>query len=244
MNLILFEPGELEKPLSAVDPRAVHLLRVLHAKEGDTVKAGVIDGPIGTAKIVAVTRSAVDLEFTLQDTPPEPYPLTVAVGHPRPIVARRLMKDLTTIGVARICFLGADLGEQSYRDARMWEGDLRASLVEGASQARTSRLPQIVLFEGVRTFLEAIDLSAGDAAGPNRVLLDLAEGLPPVLGLDYPSRQTVLAVGPERGWSGREQRLFTEAHFTAGSLGSRPLRTETACTVGAAFVLAACGYLE
>jgi len=242
MNLILFESDELEKPLSAIDPRAIHLLRVLHAGVGDSVKAGVIDGPIGTAKVVAITRSAVELEFRLQDTPPEPYPLTVAVGHPRPIVARRLMKDLTTIGVCRICFVGADLGERSYRDARMWEGDLRATLIEGASQARTSRLPEVKLFDGVRTFLEAIDQPLGDAQRTNRVLLDLGEGLPPLLSLGYPSAHTVLAVGPERGWSSREQRLFADAHFIAGSLGERPLRTETACAVGAAFVLAACGY--
>jgi RsmE family RNA methyltransferase len=49
-------------------------------------------------------------------------------------------------------------------------------------------------------------------------------------------RSLVLAIGPERGWSDRERGLLEGEGFSRLSLGSRALRTETACI--AAVVLA------
>jgi RsmE family RNA methyltransferase len=48
----------------------------------------------------------------------------------------------------------------------------------------------------------------------------------------------IIAIGSERGWSERERALFQERGWTALSLGSRALRTETACVAAAALCLA------
>jgi RsmE family RNA methyltransferase len=53
----------------------------------------------------------------------------------------------------------------------------------------------------------------------------------------------VLAIGAERGWSGREREMLEEAGFTRLSMGSRPLRTETACTAAAVLVMSKMGLL-
>jgi RsmE family RNA methyltransferase len=47
--------------------------------------------------------------------------------------------------------------------------------------------------------------------------------------------QVVLALGPERGWSNPERELLRSSGYELCHLGSRVLRTETACT--AALVL-------
>ena len=53
----------------------------------------------------------------------------------------------------------------------------------------------------------------------------------------------LLAIGSERGWSDRERRLLKESGFAFAGLGSRILRTETACISAASLVLASFGLM-
>jgi len=52
----------------------------------------------------------------------------------------------------------------------------------------------------------------------------------------------VLAVGSERGWSEHERDLLDTAGFLRLSLGSRALRTETACIAAAVLAIQSLGY--
>ncbi len=49
--------------------------------------------------------------------------------------------------------------------------------------------------------------------------------------------ETVLAIGPEGGWTDDELRWFRESGWTAASLGETILRAETAAIVAAALAL-------
>ena len=51
MNICLFKPEEIAKPLDIKDERAVHLLKILHKGEGDSFAAGIIGGKAGRATI-------------------------------------------------------------------------------------------------------------------------------------------------------------------------------------------------
>jgi RsmE family RNA methyltransferase len=51
------------------------------------------------------------------------------------------------------------------------------------------------------------------------------------------SGPVTLAIGSERGWSDREREMLEAAGFMRLSLGSRALRTETACTAAAAIIM-------
>jgi 16S rRNA U1498 N3-methylase RsmE len=134
--------------------------------------------------------------------------------------------------------LGTDLGEKSYRDTTLLaDGGARAALVEGAVQARDTGLPRLSVYPSPDAWLA--EKPWAEAPGKPPPLLAMADtvrpggpltGLPPVKGA------VVLAVGSERGWSGRERDLFEAAGFIRFSLGARALRTETACT--AAVILA------
>ncbi|HQG40297.1 MAG TPA: RsmE family RNA methyltransferase, partial [Spirochaetales bacterium] len=53
----------------------------------------------------------------------------------------------------------------------------------------------------------------------------------------------VLAIGSERGWTEHEVSLLEEHGFKRVGLGTRILRTETACTVALAILAAKLGYL-
>ncbi|MCK5199364.1 MAG: RNA methyltransferase, partial [Spirochaetales bacterium] len=53
----------------------------------------------------------------------------------------------------------------------------------------------------------------------------------------------LLAIGSERGWSERERKLFKKHGFVFAGLGSRVLRTETACTAGITLLLSRMGLI-
>ena len=63
MNLILFEPDEVTRPLPQDDPRARHILEVLRRREGEDFDVGLVNGPRGKAVLKRVSEDGLVLEF-------------------------------------------------------------------------------------------------------------------------------------------------------------------------------------
>ena len=78
--------------------------------------------------------------------------------------------------------------------------------------------------------------------GSDLIVLDNVMGSVPLSTAEI-GPEAVIAIGPERGWSDRERRLFSEAGYRPMLLGSRVLRTETACSSGVAVLLSRMGLL-
>jgi RsmE family RNA methyltransferase len=251
MNIILFEPHEADEPLKKRDERAIHLLKVLHKKSGDTFDAGILGGRLGTGCIESIeTDGSLRFTLDLKEDPPSRLPVRMAVGFPRPIQLRRLLRDLSNLGLEAIDLLGSDLGEKSYRDTKLLvDGGARAALIEGTVQARDTRLPVLRVFRDVRTWLEECPWEKGPevlqpaSIPPQRKepVLIAADNIRPqgfFAGFDMKGRSQVIAIGSERGWSGRERDLLEAAGFLRLSLGKRALRTETACVAAAVMAMA------
>src|SRR5579859_1111622 len=79
VNLILFELHETSVPLGRSDPRARHLLDVLHRSEGGTFDAGLINGPRGRGRIEKISPHALALSFTWGEPPPPPDPIILLI---------------------------------------------------------------------------------------------------------------------------------------------------------------------
>ncbi|MFP3090150.1 RsmE family RNA methyltransferase [Treponema sp. TIM-1] len=246
MNIILFEDHEITRPLPRRDPRTLHLLKVLRKKTGDTFDAGVLEGKLGRGRIEALEPDG-SLWFSLDlgEPPPPRVPIRVAVGFPRPIQLRRLLRDLSNLGIAAADLLGTDRGEKSYRDTKLLvDGGARAALVEGAVQARDTGLPRLSVYPSLDAWLAEKPWASSAAepgaapvsAGPLLVAADNVRPEGSLARFPAANRAFVLTIGPERGWSDRERQIFAAAGFTRLSLGPRALRTETACT--AALILA------
>ncbi|MDR3146751.1 MAG: 16S rRNA (uracil(1498)-N(3))-methyltransferase [Treponema sp.] len=243
MNIILFEPHEAGRPLPRHDSRTVHLLKTLHKRPGDTFDAGILGGRLGAGTIEGINADgslAYSLDLSLE--PPPRLPLRIAVGFPRPIQLRRLLRDLSNLGILAVDLLGTDLGEKSYRDTRLLaDGGARTALVEGAIQARDTGIPALAVYPSLDDWLE-------NAAGafPGALLIAPDNGRPAGAMADLPVRRrpAVLAVGAERGWSDRERELLEGAGFLRLSLGKRALRTETACVAAAILALEKIGELK
>ncbi|MDR2865460.1 MAG: 16S rRNA (uracil(1498)-N(3))-methyltransferase [Spirochaetaceae bacterium] len=245
MNIILFEESEIHAPLPKHDPRTVHLIKTLHKKEGDEFCAGLLGGNRGKGKIEHLRQDG-SLVFSLEltDQPLRRLPLHAGVGFPRPIQLRRILRELSNMGLAEISLFGTDLGEKSYRSTNLLEdGGARLALIEGAVQSRDTSLPLLNFYRNVDEWLRkrieplGTQISGVPFSAP---CLILADNTPCALSCtELPIREEsfVIAIGSERGWSDRERRLFEKASFKSFSLGERALRTETACVAAAALIM-------
>ncbi|MDR0554376.1 MAG: RNA methyltransferase [Treponema sp.] len=248
VNIVLFEPGELEKPLSRWDERTNHLLKVLHKKAGDTFDAGLLEGGLGRGRIETIRLDgSIIFSLNIHETPPPRIPLRVAVGFPRPIQLKRILRDFSNLGLLAVDLMGTDLGEKSYRDTKLLDnGGARAALIEGAVQARDTGLPVLSRYPSLDAWLHnrAWEKTARPGALP---LLIAADNVRPEGAIAHisPSRRrtAVLAVGSERGWSDRERTLLETEGFLRLSLGKRALRTETACIAAAILIIEKIGEL-
>ena len=227
------------KNLPGRDERAVHLLKVLHKKKGDVFEAGILDGLCGTGKIEEINPDgSIFVSLQVGEKPPEKIPVRVAAGFPRPIQIRRLLRDLSSIGAEAIDLVGTDLGEKSYRDTKLiTDGGAQAALVEGAVQARDTRIPVLTVFRHLTDWLKEKPWEKAQNLAPLLIAMDNISPAGDFCGISRTKRPIVLAVGPERGWSDRERGLFETAGFLRLSMGRRALRTETACVAAAALAM-------
>lgn len=223
MNLLLL--NEDETCIPGNDPRARHVRRILKLSAGDTLNAGIVDGPAGSATIVRCSRQELVLEFV-----PDPAAqlsggsgVSVLLGHPRPIVLKRMLKDLSTVGVDELIVVPTELGERSYREASVWR-DVRPWLLEGASQAASTRLMRV---HNTASLSEGI----GHAASLSGNLIVLHNDARAPIQERVSGRSCVVAIGSERGWTQSELSTLDAAGFRSASLGDRILRTETASLV-------------
>ena len=229
LNVILFEPDEWKMPLAPTDVRASHLREILKLVPGERFAAGEVGGLLGTLEFQGFHGpSLVFAEPQWTMSPPPPSRVKVLVGTPRPPTARRLLKDLTTLGAAELHFVATELGDKSYLQSTLWQGEYRKNLLEGASQARTTLLPSVERHTSLRRALMAIEVASD---GP-KVWFD--EGGAP--WDSHPAHTDTsgflwLALGPERGWSAAERQLLEDKGWVLAGLGSRVLRTETACAL-------------
>jgi RsmE family RNA methyltransferase len=238
MNLVLFSSTEIGRPLPCDDRRAVHLLKVLHRREGDTFDAGLINGPRGKGTVVALRPEALTLSFVWDAEPPPLDPLILIIGLPRPQTARDILRDATSLGVTAIHFVITEKGERNYADSTLWtSGEWQRHAIAGAEQAFDTRLPEIT--HG-RTLIEAIADLAADA---NRLALDNYDASGPLSGQPLSAHTIALAFGPERGWSNSERGALHSTGFAFGHLGSRVLRLETAVTAAVALIKAKRGLM-
>ena len=235
MNLLLLEPPEVRPDGTSVVStwRARHLRDVLRVQPGDKVRAGVVDGGIGTCTVVALDADTVTLQCTFDVTPVRPS-VDLLLALPRPKVMQRLWAQLAALGVGQIIVTNASRVERNYFDTHVLEPDnYRPLLLEGLRQARDTYLPVVSIHRRLKVLLED-DLDGRCPNGARLVAHPASrETFTEALGTN-PSHErgktrTLLAVGPEGGWTDFELHLLAAHGFAAVGMGERTLRSDTAC---------------
>ncbi len=210
-----------------------HIKEVLKAKAGDSLTIGEIGGNIGKATIAQIhTDEVVLTDILLDKKPPAKLDLTVVLALPRPKVLRRLIMDMTSLGVNRIIIVNSYRTQKSYWQSPLLER-IDEFVFEGLQQAIDTVPPVIAFNKRFKPFVEDefSDLLAEEndaviahpyAAQSWKAYLD---------GLDSSDMPKILCIGAEGGWIAYEVDLLCKHGCRAVSLGERILRTETVVSV-------------
>ncbi|MDQ7047045.1 MAG: RsmE family RNA methyltransferase [Sulfurovum sp.] len=152
--------------------------------------------------------------------------LTVVLALPRPKVLRRLIMDMTSLGVNKLIIVNSYRSEKSY-----WQSPLLNRIdefvFEGLQQA-IDTVPLVVEFKKrFKPFVED-EFSAllGDAVIAHPYASQSWKTY-----LDTNTMPKVLCIGAEGGWIDYEVNLLCQHGCTSVSLGARILRTETVVNV-------------
>jgi len=223
-HLLIFPKDKIsEKEIQISDYRKDHILKILKLKKGDQIKVGEYQGKTGLGIIESIGEN-INIKYELLRSPPEKIPLQVIIGLSRPKVLSRLITDLATYGVEQIDIIQTWYGDKGYWNNDLFsEKGLKNCVAKGLEQAMDTIPPVIKLIKRFGPYSNDvlptyIINSKCYIAQPNS-----EQALE-----THKNKRSVIAIGPERGFTAYEVKQFIKAGFEPVSLGNRILRTEAA----------------
>jgi RsmE family RNA methyltransferase len=231
VNLVLLDAHEVDAAGHArlSGPRAAHLIDVLKVRPGRLVRVGLLDGPVGTGTVTSTSEGTLTMQCVFDTVRPPRPAVDLLLALPRPKVMRRLWAQLAALGVGRIMLTNAARVERYYFDSHLLDvAQYRSLLIEGLQQARDTRLPLVSIHRQLKVLVEE-DLDALSSDAPRVVADPSASTTIGSAVREQGASRLLLAVGPEGGWTDFERTLLAGQRFTAVTMGSRTLRSDTAC---------------
>lgn len=227
MNVLLLDKtafDEEKKTAFIGNPMQIaHVKTILKAGVGDTLKIGKLGGCIGSGRIVQSEPQGYYLaEVVLDEPPPAKLGITLVLALPRPKVLRRLIMDMTALGVDRLVLVNSVRTDKSY-----WGSPLLARLdefvQEGLQQGVDTIAPDIVFAKRFKPFVQ--DELPTYCTNQKAVVLHPYADMP-LLSID--ERPQVVIIGAEGGFVPYEIELLASVGVQSVTLGRRILRTESA----------------
>lgn len=222
MNIILFEKNtnSIEKETEEYK----HIKNILKLKEGDTFKYGVFNSCIYLATITSFTKENIIFTSKVieeKETASFLYPVTIVLGSLRPICLKRMLRQISSIGVESIIIYNGDLSEKSYIQSKFYqEQELFNIVLDGIRQSGKTGITKIKVYDDLESVIK-------DNSEKHLYFCDNKIKADDILEtcLSFP---LLFAIGSERGFSDKERDLFLRNNFKVVSLGNRILRSETA----------------
>jgi 16S rRNA (uracil1498-N3)-methyltransferase len=232
MNIILVQAEEIQgNCVHLSDHRAEHIVKVLRADVGARVKVGCIDGALGAGFIVSLKKKYpfhVELKVELTEgSRPKPH-LDLILALPRPIMLKRILSQVTALGVGTIHLVNAKRVEKSFWGASILEPEeYRTHLLQGLEQAVDSRVPKVEIHDKFKPFVEDY-LPTIISEYDNAICAHPTGDMKLTEAITGGNGRVVLAIGPEGGWVDYEVEKFQEQQFSCCTIGDRILKVDTA----------------
>lgn len=226
MNLLLFSDSDRvgADRIQLCDHRLQHLHEVLETAQGDTLRVGEINGRMGEAEIIKLSREEALLDVQLTLDPPPKLPLTLVLALPRPKMLRRILRMIAELGVESLHLINSYRVEKSYWQTPVLDpAVIENYFLAGLSQSRDTVLPAVAMHNRFKPFVE--DVLPGLLCH-RRGLLAHPGDYPPSPSAD--PQPTLLVIGPEGGFIPYEVEKMQAAGCQTISLGPRILRVENA----------------
>jgi RsmE family RNA methyltransferase len=231
LNTLIFTRNEIVGDISTtnctvrlIDERRLgHVINILRCGIGDALKVGLLDGNMGQGKVVSLSSEELVLDVCLDAEPPPAPPITLMLALPRPLVVRRLLADVTSLGIKKIFLFQSSRVEKSYWQSPVLEEHaVLEHLKKGLEQGNDTVLPKIELRRHFRSWIDELP----EIIHGSRAFLAHPGGddtLPRQV-----SESTIIAIGPEGGLTETEVTSFRQLGFSTVDFGKRILRVETA----------------
>jgi 16S rRNA (uracil1498-N3)-methyltransferase len=214
-------------------PEAHHLLHVMRAAVGTTVTLFDNSGAEFTAVVETTRRSEATLRVTerREINRELTFPLAIGIALPKGDRQKWLVEKLTELGVSSLVPLVTERGVAQPTTSAIER--LARAVIEAAKQCGRNRLMQIAEPQSLDSFLKSP--MAGNLRSPESRRLIAHPHAPSLatLGVITPL-PTLIAIGPEGGFTDTEVDSALAAGWQQVSLGQSILRVETAAIALAA----------
>lgn len=236
MNYLLLDPSQKtnsgEFKIINQD-RIIHILKVLQKKEGDKIKAGIIDESLGIFKILKILSQEILGYYTPIIKPKRRSPgINLIVSVQRPPTVEKILELAGVWGVQSLEFRLATLSRTEYLTSPVWkEENIKEKLILGMEQGGNVFLPKLELGfvpPGKKTSFEK-KKSISEIASSSRKFFYLdkkGKFIQEVLPLE--EKEYSILVGPEPGWTKTELEVFRKSNIPGVRLSSSVLRSEQA----------------
>ena len=240
MGQFLVRPEDLDQEKRSARLRgqeAHHLARVVRAAPGDRVEIFDGTGKRYSGRLASIDESYAIISDLSVLPSNEPRALvTLLQAPPKGDRWEWLIEKAVELGVFAI--------HPVLSEFTVWKPDekkignklerWRKTALEAAKQCERGTVPEICTPVPLARYLKAL---GAPIEAEDRIVCLERKGSNPVTGASDDIR-TILAVGPEGGWSTEEAALFEKAGFRSVGLGPRILRSETAAAAALARLLA------
>ncbi|EIE01531.1 RsmE family RNA methyltransferase [Leptospira licerasiae] len=236
MNYLILDPSQKihsgEFKISN-QGRINHILKVLQKREGDRIKAGLLDTSLGIFKIRKLSPDGILGSYTEILKPKRRSPsIHLILSVQRPPTVEKILELAGVWGVQSLEFRLASLSRTEYLTSPIWkEENIREKLILGMEQGGNVFFPKWELgfvppgkkssFQKKGSISEIINSSRKffylDKKGRS-----IQEFLP----LD--EKEYCILVGPEPGWTKAELEIFRKSNIPGVRLSSSVLRSEQA----------------
>ena len=224
MNLIILEKEDIhDGKVEISGEKFDHILKYIKPVTGDTLRAGILNGPMGEGVVTNIGHKRISLSLTIESRPPAPLPLKLILAMPRPKVFNRVIQHAASMGIKEIYIIKTWRVEKSYWESPVLEQEnLRRQMIKGLEQGKDTVMPTIQIRKRFKPFIE-------DEL-PSIIKETLALVFHPAVKDQCPHRvdfPVTIALGPEGGFIPYEIDRLQDIGFRAVSLGNRILRVET-----------------
>jgi RsmE family RNA methyltransferase len=226
MNLLLLEGDAISGLVFVSGRRHEHIVNVLGSRPGDVLRAGVINGPLGQAEVVAIHPDRTELRFSATGPPSPRPPVDLVLALPRPKALSRVLQTAAALGVGHVHLVNAWRVPKAYFSSSRIEPERMALDISlGCEQSGSTYLPTVSVHRLLVPFLEELDAAFYDA----RYLAHPRDAAT-IESIARPGT-SIVAIGPEGGWVESELASFAALDFLRVSLCSGVLRSDAAVAV-------------
>jgi len=227
MNLIILNKTDFIEDTGRVhiqDHRLEHIRNVNKPSVGSELRVGLINGNIGCGRVTRIEEGKIEMDVVLDREPPAPLQLTLIVAMVRPRVFKRVLTQVTAMGIKKIIIINSYRVEKSFWKSHVLEEEhLNRYLIRGLEQGQDTVVPEVLIRPLFKPFVED-------------ELPDMIKGTHPFVAHPYASElcpynigsPVTLAVGPEGGFVPYEIEKLVECGFSAVHLGERTIHVESA----------------